>query len=50
MDALQQSVQAARTRGAQYEEALTLRILAEVMPDATDEERAELRERRRGHP
>ena len=43
VDALEQSVHAARTRGAQYEEALTLRVLAEVMPDATDEERAELR-------
>jgi len=44
VDALQQSLQAARTRGAQYEEALTLRILAEVTPNATDAERAELRD------
>ncbi len=43
VDALQQSLAAARTRGAQYEEALTLRILAEVVPDATDGYRAELR-------
>jgi class 3 adenylate cyclase/tetratricopeptide (TPR) repeat protein len=44
VDALQQSLQAARTRGAQYEEALTLRILAEVTPGATEEHRTELRD------
>jgi class 3 adenylate cyclase/tetratricopeptide (TPR) repeat protein len=43
VDALEQSLHAARIRGAQYEEALTLRVLAEVAPDATEEEREDLR-------
>ncbi len=44
VEALEQSMDAARTRGAQYEEALTVRILAEVLPHASEEERAGLRE------
>ena len=44
VEALEQSIHAARTRGAQYEEALTLRLLADVLPDATEEERADRRD------
>ena len=42
--ALEQSIHAARTRGAQYEEALTLRVLADVLPDASEQERSERRD------
>jgi class 3 adenylate cyclase/tetratricopeptide (TPR) repeat protein len=43
MAALEQSLQAARSRAAQYEEALTLRVMAECATDMGEERREELR-------